>query len=92
MKYKGYKGKILTVDLGTGAFGLMPLTDEMVELYLGGRGLATRILYGELKPGIAPFSAENKVLFITGPAAGVLAHRLQVVPDVLQVQHGLILR
>jgi aldehyde:ferredoxin oxidoreductase len=72
MKYKGYKGKILTVDLGTGTFGQMPLTDEMVELYLGGRGLATRILYDELKPGIEPFSADNKVLFITGPAAGTL--------------------
>ncbi len=72
MKYKGYKGKILTVDLGSGQLGTMPLTDEMVELYLGGRGLATRILYDELKPGLEPFSADNKVLFITGPAAGTL--------------------
>ena len=72
MKYKGYKGKVLTVDLSNGQFGTMPLTDEMVELYLGGRGLATRILYDELKPGIEPFSADNKVLFITGPAAGTL--------------------
>ena len=72
MKYKGYKGKILTVNLSTGKIGSMPLSDEMVELYLGGRGLATRILYDELKPGIEPFSADNKVLFITGPAAGTL--------------------
>jgi aldehyde:ferredoxin oxidoreductase len=72
MKYKGYKGKILTVDLGTGRFGSMPVTDEMAELYLGGRGLATRILYDELKPGITPLSGENKVLFVTGPAAGTL--------------------
>jgi aldehyde:ferredoxin oxidoreductase len=72
MKYKGYKGKILTVDLSRSRIGSMPLSDEMVELYLGGRGLATRILYDELRPGIEPFSVDNKVLFITGPAAGTL--------------------
>ena len=72
MKWKGYMGKILTVDLTSGKVGHMPLDDEMVELYIGGRGLATRILYDAIEPGIDPLSAENKVLFITGPSAGTL--------------------
>ncbi len=72
MKYKGYKGQILTVDLTTGRSARVPLTDEQAEKYIGGRGLATRILYDEIKPGIDPFSVDNKVLFITGPAAGTL--------------------
>jgi aldehyde:ferredoxin oxidoreductase len=72
MKYKGYTGRILTVDLTTGHIGEMPLDDETVELYIGGRGLATRILYDAIEPGIEPLSEANKVLFITGPAAGTL--------------------
>ncbi len=72
MKYKGYRGQILTVDLSTGQVGRMPLTDELVEKYIGGRGLATRILYDAIPAGIDPFSPENKILFITGPAAGTL--------------------
>jgi len=72
MKYKGYMGKILTVDLSSGRIGHMSLDDETVELYIGGRGLATRILYDAIEPGIAPLSVQNKVLFITGPAAGTL--------------------
>jgi len=72
MKYKGYTGKILTVDLTSGDIGTTPLDDETVELYIGGRGLATRILYDAIEPGIDPLSPANKVLFITGPAAGTL--------------------
>jgi aldehyde:ferredoxin oxidoreductase len=72
MKWKGYMGKILTVDLSTGEIGHMPLDDETVELYIGGRGLATRILYDAIEPGIDPLSPENKVLFITGPSTGTL--------------------
>lgn len=72
MKYKGYMGKILTVNLTTGEIGLIPLDDEIVEQYIGGRGLATRLLYDLIEPGIDPLSAENKVLFITGPSAGTL--------------------
>lgn len=72
MKYKGYQGQILTVDLSSGQIGRMLLTDDIVEKYIGGRGLATRLLYDAIPAGIDPFSAENAVLFITGPAAGTL--------------------
>ncbi|MGQ9675385.1 MAG: aldehyde ferredoxin oxidoreductase family protein [Chloroflexota bacterium] len=72
MKYKGYKGQLLTVDLTTGAIGHITLGDDLAEKYLGGRGIAARILYDEIKPGVDPFSPDNRVLFITGPASGTL--------------------
>lgn len=72
MKYGGYTGKILTVDLASGSFGEMPVTDELAEGYLGGRGFAAKILYDELAPGIDPLGPDNKILFVTGPATGTL--------------------
>ncbi|MHB8868853.1 MAG: aldehyde ferredoxin oxidoreductase family protein [Thermoleophilia bacterium] len=72
MKYGGYTGKILTVDLTSGSFGEMPVTDELAEDYLGGRGFAAKILYDELAAGIDPLGPENKILFVTGPATGTL--------------------
>ncbi|MBW2121231.1 MAG: aldehyde:ferredoxin oxidoreductase, partial [Deltaproteobacteria bacterium] len=72
MKYKGYKDQILTVDLSRGEIGRRSLDEAMVEKYIGGRGLAARILYDEIKAGAEPYSPDNRLLFITGPAAGTL--------------------
>ena len=38
--------------------------------YLGGRGLAAKILFDELAPGIDPLGPENKLVYATGPFAG----------------------
>ena len=49
-RYKGYIGKILRVNLTDGTFTDFPLTNELAEKYIGGAGMAARILYDELKP------------------------------------------
>jgi aldehyde:ferredoxin oxidoreductase len=72
MKYKGYKGQILTVDLSSGKIDRRALDEKILEKYIGGRGLAARILYDEIKPNAEPYSVDNRLLFITGPAAGTL--------------------
>ena len=41
--------------------------------FIGGAGLAARMLYDELEPGIDPLSHRNKVIFMTGPLAGTIA-------------------
>ena len=71
-KYKGYAGKLLRVNLGDGTWRDEHLTNDLAELYIGGAGMAARILYDELKPGIDPFSPENKVIFLTGPVEGTM--------------------
>jgi aldehyde:ferredoxin oxidoreductase len=71
-RYKGYKGKLLRVDLTSGKISLEPMKEEWAEKYLGGAGIAARILYDELKPGIDPFSPENKTLIMTGPVNGTI--------------------
>jgi aldehyde:ferredoxin oxidoreductase len=63
-------GRILRIDLGKKKISSHPLTDEQAELFLGGRGLGAEILFRELPCGINPLSAENKLVFATGPLTG----------------------
>jgi aldehyde:ferredoxin oxidoreductase len=72
MKYQGYKGQLLTVDLSSGKIGRRSLDEKTLEKYIGGRGLAAKILYDEIKAKTDPYSVDNRLLFITGPAAGTL--------------------
>ncbi len=66
----GYLGKILRVDLSKSKITTQELKEEVQKKYLGGSGLAARILYDELKPGIDPLGPENKLVFATGPLTG----------------------
>jgi aldehyde:ferredoxin oxidoreductase len=72
MKYKGYLGKILIVDLTNRKTEIRALEDQLAEEYIGGRGFAVKILYDELVAGVDPLSDQNKLLFITGPVVGTL--------------------
>ena len=72
MKYGGYTGKFLTVDLSARSFGEMPVTDELAEHYLGGRGFVAKLLYDLLPRGIDPLGPENVIVFATGPATGTM--------------------
>ncbi|MEM3754623.1 MAG: aldehyde ferredoxin oxidoreductase family protein, partial [Candidatus Bathyarchaeia archaeon] len=70
--YKGYAGKILRVNLSKKEIKTQPLKKELARNYIGGSGFAIRILYDELKPGIDPLGAENKLFIGTGPLTGTL--------------------
>jgi len=63
-------GRILRIDLSKKKISSQPLTNEQVELFLGGRGLGAEILFRELPRGIDPLSPENKLIFATGPLTG----------------------
>ena len=66
-----YAGKILRVNLSNGNISTEPLSDKLVNDYIGGRGFTARILYDELKPGIDPLGPENKLVVASGPLAGL---------------------
>ena len=73
MKFNGYVGKILRVNLTTNRIAVERLRNELIENYFGGRGLGARILWEETKPGIDPLSPKNKLIFLTGPFTGTRA-------------------
>jgi len=60
---------ILRVDLTNGKIEEEELPDSIVEKFVGGKGLATYLMYKEVKPGIDPFSPENKLYVFGGPLA-----------------------
>lgn len=68
----GYAGKILRVNLSTGAINYELLNSEIAQCYIGGRGFAARILYDEIPADADPLGPENKVVMASGLLAGTL--------------------
>jgi aldehyde:ferredoxin oxidoreductase len=68
----GWMGRILRVDLSSGAIDTID-TAAYVPKYVGGLGIAARIAWEELKPGVGPFDPENMLFFMVGPLTGTLA-------------------
>jgi len=68
---KGYMGRILRVNLSTKGITTEPLQEEIARKFIGGKGLAAKILFDELKPGIDPLGPENKLVVADGPMGAI---------------------
>ena len=70
-KSYGWAGKILRVNLTTGSITTEPTAPY--EDYIGGMGLANKIIYDEVAPGTDPLSEDAKIVYAVGPltATGV---------------------
>ncbi|MEM3162251.1 MAG: aldehyde ferredoxin oxidoreductase C-terminal domain-containing protein [Candidatus Bathyarchaeia archaeon] len=69
----GYAGKFLEVDLSTQSIRDVVLSEEILKDYVGGRGLAAKILWDRLGhkwDQVDPLGPENLLLFLTGPLTG----------------------
>ncbi len=69
MQY-GYMGKVLEVDLSLGKTKSYPLPERTLRLYVGNKGLAARLLYDMLEPGVDPMSADNILIVNTAALTG----------------------
>ena len=65
----GYAGKILRVDLTTGALTDIDSSKYLPE-WVGGIGLGWRILWDETNADTTEWSPENTLIFACGPLAG----------------------
>ena len=65
----GFYGRILHIDLTARTFRTEAVDDSVYETYLGGKGLASYLLYTLNPPGVDPKSPENRLIFATGPTA-----------------------
>lgn len=68
-----YTGKLLRANLSKGTVKIEPIPEQTKKDFMAGRGLCVKYLYDELKPGIDPLSADNKLLLSTGILAGTTA-------------------
>ena len=69
----GWTRKILRVNLTNGTVKSEPLNMDWAMKYLGQRGLASKYLVEEIDPKVDPLSADNKMIFATGPLTGTAA-------------------
>ena len=70
---RGYAGKFLEIDLSNRNVKETRFPDEVLRDYIGGRGLATKVLWDRLgrKWGtVDPLGPENILLVLTGPFTG----------------------
>jgi aldehyde:ferredoxin oxidoreductase len=70
---KIYEYKVLRVDLTNEEIKTEKIVGDDVKNYLGGRGLASKILYDEIDPKVDPLSPENKLIYATGLLTGTAA-------------------
>ena len=68
-----YMGTMLRVDLSSGSIKTEETPLDLAKLYLGGRGLGSRILINEIDPKIDALSTDNKLIFATGPLTNTSA-------------------
>jgi aldehyde:ferredoxin oxidoreductase len=68
----GYAGRLLYVDLTSKKIEKMPLPWDLVEKYVGGAGLASKLLFDMIKPGTDALSPANVLMFSAGPLCGTL--------------------
>ena len=63
----GYWGKILCVDLSSGKISTGEFDERFARKYLGGVGLATKIINGSVAKNTNPLGPGNVLVFATGP-------------------------
>jgi aldehyde:ferredoxin oxidoreductase len=70
MTQGGYHGRYLVANLTDKTFKTEELSEEITSAYLGGRGIATKLLYDSQEAKVDPLSPQNNLIVFTGPVAG----------------------
>jgi len=63
----GYAGKMARIDLSSGNITNFMMTKDDIKKYIGGKGLAAKIIYDEFDNKVEPFSDENIIVITTSP-------------------------
>ncbi len=66
----GYTSKILRVDLTGEEITSQDVNQETARKFIGGAGLAAKILWDETDAGTDPLSSQNRLMFMIGPLTG----------------------
>ena len=66
----GYAGQLARIDLSKGKAKAEKVEEGTYKKFLGGAGLAAKILYEELEKDVNPLGPENKIVFGIGPFQG----------------------
>jgi aldehyde:ferredoxin oxidoreductase len=64
------RGKILDIDLSTGAFKTSKVEEDVLRKFIGGSGLAAKLFFDRVSPDIDPLSDKNVLFLMAGPLSG----------------------
>jgi len=70
---RSYTGKLIRLNLSKGKSQIEDIPEPLMKDFLGGRGIAVKYLYDELKPGVEPLGVDNKLIFMMGPLGATTA-------------------
>ena len=73
MSEECYAGGILRINLTKKLAKREELDKKMFGSFLGGVGVASKMMWDDLKGKIQPLSPDNRLIFTTGPLTGTLA-------------------
>jgi aldehyde:ferredoxin oxidoreductase len=65
-----FTGRILDINLSTGAVGTSRIEDDVVRKFIGGSGLGGKLFLDRVSPNIDPLSDKNLLLLMAGPLSG----------------------
>ncbi len=69
---KGLHNKLLNVNLSNSEIAEHPIDDQLIENYIGGRGLGVKLFTDRVKPKLDPLSKENILVFAVGPLTSTM--------------------
>ncbi|MBM4370193.1 MAG: NAD(P)H-dependent oxidoreductase subunit E [Deltaproteobacteria bacterium] len=69
--HRGYAGRTLRIDVGRRDFRIDPVTRQMKDLWVGGKGFDLWLMFQEISAATRWDSPENPICFSSGPLGGV---------------------
>lgn len=66
----GWTGRCLRVNLSEGKHRIEEINPELLDKFLGGRGLGVKVYSDEVDPQSDPLGPGNKLIFVSGPMVG----------------------
>jgi aldehyde:ferredoxin oxidoreductase len=70
----GYTREWLRVDICSGDIEIRPVTDEMIDLFVGGKGFDMRLMWDEVTSKTVWDSPENPICISAGPLGGTTSY------------------
>lgn len=67
---KGYTGEALRIDLNDPSFRIIPVTEQMKEIFIGGKGFDLWLMWSEVNRNTKWDSKENPLCISSGPLGG----------------------
>ncbi|HDD39782.1 MAG TPA: aldehyde ferredoxin oxidoreductase, partial [Nitrososphaeria archaeon] len=69
---KCYRGKVAYIDLSSGKIEVKEISEDYLLGFIGGTGLAARLVFDLVDPKVDPLSPKNALVFMTGALTGTM--------------------